>query len=234
MAAGGEGAEAHAMGHGARQSFYLRDLEEQGISFYSLSVKQTIHRGLAAVAWSSWSSTAAHDLDWASPASRWTSKASPRSPQASLWFNSFGGQRIELVWQLSSCDRVWGLQDEIQWVWAAIYRAFGSISWKMHSPMFSIYKLNSNSALIEWFHKGDDSRVCFNMETRLTGRVSYRHGREGWVGPARAFRPKATENRNSLLDFQIFYNFANIFKFKPNLNFDNFYSHNKIQEHFIT
>jgi hypothetical protein len=28
MAAGGEGAQARAMGHGARQSFYLRDLEE--------------------------------------------------------------------------------------------------------------------------------------------------------------------------------------------------------------
>jgi hypothetical protein len=50
MAAGGEGAQARAMGHGARQNFYLRDLEDQGVSFYSLSTKQMIHGGLAAVA----------------------------------------------------------------------------------------------------------------------------------------------------------------------------------------
>jgi hypothetical protein len=128
LAAGGKGAQACAMGHGARQSFSLRDLEEHGVSFYSLSATQTIHGGLAAVAWSSWSSTATHDLDWASPASRSSSKASPWSPQASPWFNCFGQWWIELVWQLSSCARVWGLRDEIQWVHAAIYRAFGSNS----------------------------------------------------------------------------------------------------------
>jgi hypothetical protein len=50
MAANGEGAQARTMGHGARQSFYLHDLEEQGVSFYSLSVKKMIHRGLVAVA----------------------------------------------------------------------------------------------------------------------------------------------------------------------------------------
>jgi hypothetical protein len=50
MVVGGEGAQARAMGHGARQSFYIRDLEEPGVSFYSLSVTQTIHRGLATTA----------------------------------------------------------------------------------------------------------------------------------------------------------------------------------------
>jgi hypothetical protein len=48
MAASDEGAQACAMGHGARQSFYLRDLEEQGASFYSLSAKPMIHGGLVA------------------------------------------------------------------------------------------------------------------------------------------------------------------------------------------
>jgi hypothetical protein len=34
MAARGGEAPARAIGYGARQSFYLRDLEEQGVSFY--------------------------------------------------------------------------------------------------------------------------------------------------------------------------------------------------------
>jgi hypothetical protein len=50
MVADGGGAPTHTMGHRARQSFYQCDLEEQGVSFYSLSVKQTIHGGLAAAA----------------------------------------------------------------------------------------------------------------------------------------------------------------------------------------
>jgi hypothetical protein len=50
MATSGEGAQACVMGHGARESIYLSDLEEQGVSFYSLLVKQMIHGGLAAVA----------------------------------------------------------------------------------------------------------------------------------------------------------------------------------------
>jgi hypothetical protein len=50
MAAGGEGAQARTMGHEARQSFYLCNLEEKGVSFYSLLAKQMIHRGLAVVA----------------------------------------------------------------------------------------------------------------------------------------------------------------------------------------
>jgi hypothetical protein len=128
MAAGGERAQACALGHGARQSFYLRDLEELGVSFYSLSVKQTIHGGLAVAAWSSWSSTTVHNLDWAYLASRSSSKASPQSPQASPWFNCFGRWRIKLTWKLSSCARVWGLRDKIQQLRATVYRAFSSIS----------------------------------------------------------------------------------------------------------
>jgi hypothetical protein len=42
MATSGGGALARAMEHRARQSCYLRDLEEQGVSFYSLSAKQMI------------------------------------------------------------------------------------------------------------------------------------------------------------------------------------------------
>jgi hypothetical protein len=62
-----------------------------------------VPRWLTAVAWSSWSSTVAHDLDWASLASRSSSKASPRFPQAPPWFNCFGQQWIELARHLSSC-----------------------------------------------------------------------------------------------------------------------------------
>jgi hypothetical protein len=50
MADSGEGAQARAMGHEARQSFYLCNLEEEGVSFYSLSVKKMIHGGLVVVA----------------------------------------------------------------------------------------------------------------------------------------------------------------------------------------
>jgi hypothetical protein len=50
MAADSEGAPACATGHGARQRSYLHDLGEQGVSFYSLLVKQMVHGGLAAVA----------------------------------------------------------------------------------------------------------------------------------------------------------------------------------------
>jgi hypothetical protein len=50
MADSGEGTQARAMGHEARQSFYLCNLEEEGVSFYSLSVKKMIHGGLVVVA----------------------------------------------------------------------------------------------------------------------------------------------------------------------------------------
>jgi hypothetical protein len=50
MAGGGEGAPACTTGHEARQSFYLHDLGEQGVSFYSLLAKQSIHGRLAVVA----------------------------------------------------------------------------------------------------------------------------------------------------------------------------------------
>jgi hypothetical protein len=50
MAASGKEALARAMGHRARQRSCLHDLGEQGVSFYSLLVKQTVHGGLAAAA----------------------------------------------------------------------------------------------------------------------------------------------------------------------------------------
>jgi hypothetical protein len=40
----------HVLRGMGKDIFYLRDVEEQGVSFYSLSAKQTINEGLAAVA----------------------------------------------------------------------------------------------------------------------------------------------------------------------------------------
>jgi hypothetical protein len=103
--------------------------KEGGVLFYSLFTKQTIHGGLAAVvAWSSRSSTASHDPTHASPAPRSSPKALPWSPQASPQFNCFGRRWIELTRRLSSCSRVWGLQNKIRWARAAIYMAFSSSS----------------------------------------------------------------------------------------------------------
>jgi hypothetical protein len=98
MATGGEGAQARTMGHGASQSFYLHDLEEQGVSFYSLLMKKMIHWGLAATAWSSWSSTAVHDLDWASLASRSSSKSFTSIP------SSF--TLVQLLWMAANRTHV--------------------------------------------------------------------------------------------------------------------------------
>jgi hypothetical protein len=50
MATGGEGALACATGHWARERSYLHDPGEQGVSFYSLLAKQTVHGGLVAAA----------------------------------------------------------------------------------------------------------------------------------------------------------------------------------------
>jgi hypothetical protein len=50
MAVGGEGAPSCATEHWARERSYLHDLGEQGVSFYSLLAKQTVHGGLAAAA----------------------------------------------------------------------------------------------------------------------------------------------------------------------------------------
>jgi hypothetical protein len=56
------------------------------------------------------------------------STASPCSPQAPPCVNCFGRRWIELMRWLSSCTRVWGLQDKIRWVRATIYRASWSYS----------------------------------------------------------------------------------------------------------
>jgi hypothetical protein len=62
MAAGGGGAQPRATERETTLWFLLHHLEEQGISVYSLSAKQTIHGVLAAAAWSSWHSTTSHGL----------------------------------------------------------------------------------------------------------------------------------------------------------------------------
>jgi hypothetical protein len=111
-----------------KQRLFLRGLEEMGILFYSLSAEEMIHGELAAVTWRSQTLMATRGLVRASPIPRSSPKASPLSPQDSLWFNCFGQQWIELVRWLSSCTRVWGLGDKIQQAWVAIYRAFGTNS----------------------------------------------------------------------------------------------------------
>jgi hypothetical protein len=50
MASGGGGAQPQAMERETTLRFLLHDLEEQEISCYSISAKQTIHGGLAVVA----------------------------------------------------------------------------------------------------------------------------------------------------------------------------------------
>jgi hypothetical protein len=49
VAAGGGGAQPEVTEHETTLRFLLYDLEEQGVSFYSLSVEKMIHGGLAAV-----------------------------------------------------------------------------------------------------------------------------------------------------------------------------------------
>jgi hypothetical protein len=50
MVVGGEGGQTRAMERETPQRFFLRDIEGKEVSFYSLSMEQTIHRELAAVA----------------------------------------------------------------------------------------------------------------------------------------------------------------------------------------
>jgi hypothetical protein len=59
------------------------------------------------------------------------------------------------------------------------------------------------------------------------GHAQERNGRPGWAGWAE-FGPWPMENWKMLFNFQIFS------KFQTNLNFNDFYSHHKIQEHFTT
>jgi hypothetical protein len=80
MAANNGWAQARAMGHEPKQGLFLRDLEEKGILFYSLSAEKKIHRRLAAAAWSSHALTALHDLAQASLAPRSSPRALSWSP----------------------------------------------------------------------------------------------------------------------------------------------------------
>jgi hypothetical protein len=50
MAACGEGAQTRAMGHRARQGFFLRDLEIERDSFCKLTTKETVDGGRVTVA----------------------------------------------------------------------------------------------------------------------------------------------------------------------------------------
>jgi hypothetical protein len=62
-------------------------------------------------------------------------------------------------------------------------------------------------------------------------------GRLGRGGRARAVRPAGPRRIRHEANFQLrnSCSFSNLFfKLQINLNFNNFYSHNKIQEHFIT
>jgi hypothetical protein len=104
MSVGGEGAQTWATEWETPQRFFLCGLEGKGVSFYSLSAEETIHRELAAVAWRSRSLTASHDLTHASLAPRsspnalpWSPKALPWSPKASPWFNCYGRRWIDLA-----------------------------------------------------------------------------------------------------------------------------------------
>jgi hypothetical protein len=63
------------------------------------------------------------------------------------------------------------------------------------------------------------------------------HQGENWrqARPVKKFRPM-TDRRNEkgFLFFQIFFQFQTNLNSNENLNFDDFYSHNKMQEHFTT
>jgi hypothetical protein len=70
-------------------------------------------------------------------------------------------------------------------------------------------------------------RICLGVEvTRVGGRVELRGGEASWA--ASGFQPIGLGKIGIPFSFSIFY------KFQTNLNFDDFYSHNKIQEHFTT
>jgi hypothetical protein len=144
-------------------------------------------RRLAVVAWSPWPLMASHDVTWASPASRSSSKVSPWSPQASPWFNCFGRWWIELTRQLSSSARVWGLQDKIRQAQAAIYRAsctvadsvlVGEKSWRGESRlvMSSLRTLfRSCSDQCCWAGAGPLGRELGHAQEKVKG---------GWAGLA--------------------------------------------------
>jgi hypothetical protein len=58
-------------------------------------------------------------------------------------------------------------------------------------------------------------------------------GEAGWAAPW--IRPKwRFLNKKSFFFFKSILYITNQFEFKSNLDFNDFYSHNKIQEHFIT
>jgi hypothetical protein len=116
-------AQARAMGHELKQGLFLHDLEENRVSFYSLSAEKKIHRRLAAAAWfGRLLVTVSGSFD--DPRTTRTKQTySSCSPLAPLCFNCFGWQRIELVPWLPLCARIRSMWDKIWRAWAAIYRA---------------------------------------------------------------------------------------------------------------
>jgi hypothetical protein len=77
MATGDGVAQARTTGHETEQGLFLRDLEEKGVLFYSVSVEKMIHGRLVTAASTFQASTVSHDLARASPTPRSTSKALP-------------------------------------------------------------------------------------------------------------------------------------------------------------
>jgi hypothetical protein len=81
-------------------------------------------------------------------------------------------------------------------------------------------------------------RVRFGSATRCVpvNPLGRGDGRLGHAGRTCAVRPAGPRRIRSEADFQLrnSFSFSNQFEFKSNLNFNDFYLHNKIQEHFIT
>jgi hypothetical protein len=94
MATDNGSAQAQGMGHELKQGLFLRDLEERGVPFYSLSVEKMIHRRLAVVAWSSRALTVFHDLAQASLAPRSSARALSWSPLLLLGSIALGDDEV--------------------------------------------------------------------------------------------------------------------------------------------
>jgi hypothetical protein len=121
-------AQARAMGHQTRWGLTLCDLEDKGHPFCKLTTKETVEGERAMASRFGRCLVIVRMASIGALASRSSSTASPCSPQAPPWVNCFRHRWIELVRRLSSCTRIWGLWDKIQWVQASIYMASWSYS----------------------------------------------------------------------------------------------------------
>jgi hypothetical protein len=116
-------AQAQATEHQTWWGLTLHDLQDKGNPFCELTVKEKVEGERATVAQFGRRLSSVRMASGGAPASRSSSIASPCSPQAPPWVNCFGCRWIKLVQWLSSCARLWGLQDKIRWLQATIYRA---------------------------------------------------------------------------------------------------------------